>query len=220
MPVLSSCLQPTRIEEEIVSKEELDQDVGLNLLTLLGGKNLGGYVTGAALNRTPPAGGDDGTAGSLPGLQPPGTPVSTAASSLQPSSSSLLSSTQGRHSLCTSLSALSLEGDALEPAVYIASDTPPRFSSGSRLQGGAGSSEEDREAIAASIIPAMEAVLATVEEWRFDAFKLAEVTQGHPLSALSFWLFKRYNLIEQFQLDAVKLARFLRKVEDGYPNNP
>ncbi|EFJ50560.1 hypothetical protein VOLCADRAFT_120577, partial [Volvox carteri f. nagariensis] len=33
--------QPTRIEEELVSKEELDQDVGLNLLQLLGGKKLG-----------------------------------------------------------------------------------------------------------------------------------------------------------------------------------
>ena len=30
-----------RIEEELVSKEELDQDVGLNLLQLLGGKKLG-----------------------------------------------------------------------------------------------------------------------------------------------------------------------------------
>lgn len=31
--------------------------------------------------------------------------------------------------------------------------------------------------MAASLVPAMEAALATVDEWRFDAFKLAEVTQ-------------------------------------------
>jgi hypothetical protein len=59
-----------------------------------------------------------------------------------------------------------------------------------------------------------------VDEWRFNAFKLAEVTQGHPLSALGFWLMKRFDLIGTFQLDATKLARFLRKIEDGYPDNP
>ncbi len=74
--------------------------------------------------------------------------------------------------------------------------------------------------MAASLVPAMEAVLNTVDEWRFNAFRLAEVTQGHPLSALGFWLMKRYDLIGAFQLDATKLARFLRKIEDGYPDNP
>ncbi|PNH07949.1 putative 3',5'-cyclic phosphodiesterase pde-1 [Tetrabaena socialis] len=151
--------QPTRIEEELVSKEELDQDVGLNLLQLLGGKKLGERFAHA----------QDGYDGDLiTGPMPSGSRCGTPAVK-----------------------------EEAEPT-----------------------GEEERDVVAASLMPAMEAVLATVDDWRFNAFKLAEVTQGHPLSALGFWLMKRYDLIAVFQLDATKLARFLRKIEDGYPDNP
>lgn len=36
-------------------------------------------------------------------------------------------------------------------------------------------------------------------------------------AALAFWLMKRHNLIDSFQLDSTKLARFLRRIEDAYP---
>ena len=50
-------------------------------------------------------------------------------------------------------------------------------------------------------------VLATCDEWQFDAFRLADVTQGHPLSALAFYLIHRQGLIVSLKLDAVALAR-------------
>ncbi|GIL70062.1 hypothetical protein Vretimale_3337 [Volvox reticuliferus] len=159
--------QPTRIEEELVSKEELDQDVGLNLLQLLGGKKLGERFAPA-----PESYDGEVIAGSMPGGSRSGGP--TAAASVMAAAKEEVDTT----------------GD------------------------------EEKDVVAASLMPAMEAVLATVDEWRFNAFKLAEVTQGHPLSALGFWLMKRYDLISVFQLDATKLARFLRKIEDGYPDNP
>uniref|UniRef100_A0A7S3VT42 Phosphodiesterase n=2 Tax=Dunaliella tertiolecta TaxID=3047 RepID=A0A7S3VT42_DUNTE len=59
------------------------------------------------------------------------------------------------------------------------------------------------------------------DNFSFDAFKLAAVTQGHPLSTLAFYLFHKNNLITGFNLHAVKLARFLRNIEAGYcPKNP
>lgn len=140
--------QPTRLEEELVSKEELDDDVGLNLLQLLGSRNIGSNF---------------------------------------------------------------IIGPELDTDVAVVSGNSGRQPE---------ESEDEKEVVGASLVPAMEAVLATVEDWRFDAFKLAEVTQGHPLSALGFWLMKRYDIIRNFQLDATTLALFLRKVEDGYPENP
>ena len=50
-------------------------------------------------------------------------------------------------------------------------------------------------------------MLATCEEWQFDPFALAEATQGHPLSALSFYLFHRQGLIERFSINPTTLAR-------------
>ena len=53
-----------------------------------------------------------------------------------------------------------------------------------------------------------ERLLATCEEWQFDAFALAKATQGHPLSALSFYLFQRHGLIERFSINRSVLTRW------------
>ena len=50
-------------------------------------------------------------------------------------------------------------------------------------------------------------MLATCDEWQFDAFQLAEATQGHPLSALAFYLIHRQGLLLSLKLDGVALAR-------------
>jgi hypothetical protein len=55
--------------------------------------------------------------------------------------------------------------------------------------------------------PQAERVLATCMEWQFDAFALAKTTDGHPLSALSFFLFHRQGLIERFSIDPAVLTR-------------
>ncbi|KAG2445940.1 hypothetical protein HXX76_000543 [Chlamydomonas incerta] len=169
--------QPTRIEEELVSKEELDQDVGLNLLQLLGGKKLGERFAPAPESYD----GEVITGPMQSGSRGPGGSGGSAAA-----------------------------GSSGAPGAAPAAPKEEAEPTG----------EEEKDVVAASLVPAMEAVLNTVDEWRFNAFKLAEVTQGHPLSALGFWLMKRYDLIGTFQLDATKLARFLRKIEDGYPDNP
>jgi len=41
------------------------------------------------------------------------------------------------------------------------------------------------------------------------------VSNGRPLSMLSFALFKRFELAEKWQMDDQKLAKFLMKIEDG-----
>ena len=58
-------------------------------------------------------------------------------------------------------------------------------------------------------------VLARVDDWQFDAFHLSEVSNGRPLSLLSFALLKRSEVVEKFQLNEHRLVKFLMKIEDG-----
>jgi cAMP-specific phosphodiesterase 4/high affinity cAMP-specific and IBMX-insensitive 3',5'-cyclic phosphodiesterase 8 len=61
--------------------------------------------------------------------------------------------------------------------------------------------------------------LEAANHWQFDAFRLSDVTDGHPLSALGFYAFQEANLVAKFSLPPVKLARFLRMIEDGYSDS-
>lgn len=63
-------------------------------------------------------------------------------------------------------------------------------------------------------------MLRTADEWRFDAFALEAASDGRPLSMLAFYLLKRSGLVQSMSLDEAKLAAFLLRIEDGYPNNP
>jgi hypothetical protein len=53
----------------------------------------------------------------------------------------------------------------------------------------------------------MVTALEASNHWQFDAFKLADATDGHPLSALGFYTFQSAGLIERFKLNPIKLAR-------------
>ena len=62
--------------------------------------------------------------------------------------------------------------------------------------------------------------LNKISEWQYDAFELEEVSNGRPLSCLAFYIMKKMDLVRWFHLDEHKLARFLLRIEQGYPNNP
>jgi hypothetical protein len=83
--------------------------------------------------------------------------------------------------------------------------------------------EAEKDAVmqpSAPILDHLEQVLASSHEWQFDAFELAKASQGHPLSTLAFYLFHQHGLISNFRLSPAPLARFLRRVEEGYKQNP
>jgi hypothetical protein len=61
--------------------------------------------------------------------------------------------------------------------------------------------------------------LETVDDWFFDAFELDKITGGHPLRALSCFLFKRLNLLETFNIDERTFYLFVDKIEQGFPDN-
>lgn len=63
-------------------------------------------------------------------------------------------------------------------------------------------------------------MLATANEWVFDTFRLAEVTQKRPMSTLGFFILQQTGLVRHFGMNELKLARYLRRIEDGYPDNP
>ncbi|GIL62517.1 hypothetical protein Vafri_16725 [Volvox africanus] len=66
----------------------------------------------------------------------------------------------------------------------------------------------------------VERLLATANNWQFDVFKLADATQDHALSTLSFYLFHQADLMRKFDIKPQLLARFMRRVEEGYRPNP
>jgi hypothetical protein len=53
----------------------------------------------------------------------------------------------------------------------------------------------------------VEEALGTASEWEFDAFRLADTTQGSPLAVLGFYLFHERDFIAKFSLDVAALAR-------------
>ncbi len=50
-------------------------------------------------------------------------------------------------------------------------------------------------------------VMSTVDDWTFDVFELAAVTNGRPLSTLAFALIKRSGISKRLRLDESRLTR-------------
>jgi len=61
-----------------------------------------------------------------------------------------------------------------------------------------------------------QALEVSYDSFTFDAFKLAQLTQGHPLSTMAYFILQKSKLLSSLNLDAIKTARFLRKIEAGY----
>lgn len=59
-------------------------------------------------------------------------------------------------------------------------------------------------------------MLEKVGSWNFDIFLFDRLTNGNSLVMLTFHLLNLYGLVELFQLDMVKLRRFLVLVQDDY----
>uniref|UniRef100_UPI003AAF5E68 high affinity 3',5'-cyclic-AMP phosphodiesterase 7A isoform X3 n=1 Tax=Centroberyx gerrardi TaxID=166262 RepID=UPI003AAF5E68 len=64
-------------------------------------------------------------------------------------------------------------------------------------------------------------MLEKVGCWNFDIFLFDRLTNGNSLITLTFHLLNQYGLVELFQLDMVKLWRFLVMVQEDYhSDNP
>ena len=66
----------------------------------------------------------------------------------------------------------------------------------------------------------IESFLPTCEEWKFDCFLLNELSSGMPLSTLGYYLLKKQGLVDKFNIRENKLVAFLKRIEQGYPDNP
>jgi hypothetical protein len=64
----------------------------------------------------------------------------------------------------------------------------------------------------------VEALLERIEEWDFNIFEIAELTNGHPLFFISSALFNKHELLHKFSIDEVKFKRFITIMESGYNN--
>ncbi|KAJ8272663.1 hypothetical protein GJAV_G00091950 [Gymnothorax javanicus] len=59
-------------------------------------------------------------------------------------------------------------------------------------------------------------MLEKVGSWKFDIFMFDRLTNGNGLISLTFHIINHYGLIQLFQLDMVKLRRFLVMVQEDY----
>lgn len=64
----------------------------------------------------------------------------------------------------------------------------------------------------------VEALLERIEEWDFNIFEIAELTNGHPLFFISSALFNKHDLLRKFNIDEMKFKRFITVMENGYDN--
>ncbi|XP_076869514.1 high affinity 3',5'-cyclic-AMP phosphodiesterase 7A isoform X3 [Brachyhypopomus gauderio] len=62
-------------------------------------------------------------------------------------------------------------------------------------------------------------MLEKVGSWNFDIFLFDRLTNGNSLISLTLYLLTHYGLIELFQLDMVKVRRFLVLVQEDYHNH-
>jgi len=66
----------------------------------------------------------------------------------------------------------------------------------------------------------LKSILATAHRWDFNVFELNEASEGHPLSALAFWLMEQTELVAWGSFNPIKLRRFFMEVEARYNDNP
>jgi hypothetical protein len=63
-------------------------------------------------------------------------------------------------------------------------------------------------------------VMSLLEAWNFDVFELEAVTNGHALLFAGMALFRRFDLLQSFNISEAKLKSFFSSVESGYRDNP
>ena len=59
-------------------------------------------------------------------------------------------------------------------------------------------------------------LMCNIDQWDFDVFEIANLTKNKPLLFVGTALFKRYNLIQTYKIDRIKLTNFLTNIENGY----
>eukprot|EP01116_Phalansterium_solitarium_P017504 TRINITY_DN4328_c0_g1_i1.p1 TRINITY_DN4328_c0_g1~~TRINITY_DN4328_c0_g1_i1.p1 ORF type:complete len:758 (+),score=285.67 TRINITY_DN4328_c0_g1_i1:3227-5500(+) len=64
-------------------------------------------------------------------------------------------------------------------------------------------------------------LLEKVDDWDFDIFQVAELTNNRPLFFVAYSLFQQHDLMRAFQIDDNNMRRFLAVIEEGYEaSNP
>ena len=66
----------------------------------------------------------------------------------------------------------------------------------------------------------LRACLDKADEWEFNVFELEREADGLPLQVLSWHLFTKHKIIEDFNLDQLKFINFIRAIENGHQDNP
>ena len=66
----------------------------------------------------------------------------------------------------------------------------------------------------------LRACLDKADEWEFNVFELEREADGLPLQVLSWHLFMKHKIMEEFNLDQLKFINFIRAIESGHQENP
>eukprot|EP00802_Teleaulax_amphioxeia_P001333 Tamp_01335.p1 GENE.Tamp_01335~~Tamp_01335.p1 ORF type:complete len:712 (+),score=206.96 Tamp_01335:78-2213(+) len=82
------------------------------------------------------------------------------------------------------------------------------------------SRDQHQQSLGCQKLNSLRVVLDKADEWRFDVFELERETDGLPLQVLAWHVLMKHRLIEEFNIDHVKLINFLRQIETGHLDNP
>ncbi|KAL7749953.1 3',5'-cyclic-nucleotide phosphodiesterase [Sorochytrium milnesiophthora] len=63
-------------------------------------------------------------------------------------------------------------------------------------------------------------VLERAGTWDFDIFHFTQVTNGHPLLFLSYYIIKKLKVLEAVPVDEIELLQYLDEIEMTYQNHP
>jgi hypothetical protein len=74
------------------------------------------------------------------------------------------------------------------------------------------SREVEKQSLGCAKLSTLRVVLEKADEWCFDVFELERETDGLPLQVLVWHVLMKHRLIEEFNIDHVKLINFLRQV--------
>jgi hypothetical protein len=104
-----------------------------------------------------------------------------------------------------------------ESSVAIQMDTR-RISMLKGVKGGAAEGDEEHVNLYDSIVSSeiVADLLETVDQFHWPVFDFCQGTNSRGLSTLSYFLFQREGLFNNFQLPTLKFWKFINAIEKGY----
>eukprot|EP00095_Tigriopus_kingsejongensis_P004167 snap_masked-scaffold53_size449031-processed-gene-2.3 protein:Tk04167 transcript:snap_masked-scaffold53_size449031-processed-gene-2.3-mRNA-1 annotation:"hypothetical protein CAPTEDRAFT_180250" len=147
-------------------------------------------------------------------LQPPVVPASQFQSSPSGSSQASNAKTLAKYSPTSNANSNSRE-DASSPEGVNVMSKIPGIADGLKIPG-APMDDRSKYGVKNADSPAMDEIMMTIPSWGPDLFRLKELTDNRPLTAVTYTIFRDRDLLRIFQISPHTLVSFVMTLEDHY----